>query len=131
MSENPVNYLTVSENASLKLAAEAIDRAFPNSYGVYHVGSSITRKDYRDVDVRLILSDAEFEQIFGKGEHHPAYLDFWFLFCWAVSEWMQKRTGLPIDFQVQACGSKDNRDKGPRNALFFGDVKGRAASEAA
>lgn len=119
MSANPVNYLTVAENASLKLAAEAIDRAFPSAYGVYHVGSSITRKDYRDVDVRLILPDAEFERLFGSGDHHPARLDFWFLVCWAISEWMQKRTGLPIDFQIQAVSSKENKDKGPRNALFF------------
>lgn len=125
-----MNFLTVSENASLKLAAEAVDRAFPKSYGIYHVGSSITRKDYRDVDVRLILPDAEFERLFGGGDHHPSYLDFWFLVCWSVSEWMQKRTGLPVDFQIQAIGSKDNKDKGPRNALFFFDAKDRARERA-
>jgi hypothetical protein len=115
-----VNYLTVSENASLKLVCEPIVRSFPDNYGCFHVGSSLTRKDYRDVDVRLILPNAEFERLFGKGPVHPSTLDLWFLVCWAISEWMQKRTGLPIDFQIQAVGSEDNKDRGPRNALFFG-----------
>lgn len=116
-----VNYLTVSENASLKLAAEPIDKAFPDSLGIYHVGSSCTRKDYRDVDVRLILPDEEFERLFGKVKPTPARLNLWFLVCWALSEWMQKRTGLPIDFQIQSQAMANVPDhKGhPRNALFF------------
>ena len=32
----------------------------------YHVGSSLRTKEWRDVDVRLILPDDEFEQRFGK-----------------------------------------------------------------
>ncbi|MDE2096524.1 MAG: hypothetical protein KGL39_04700 [Patescibacteria group bacterium] len=120
MAESRANYLTVTEFASLKLVAETVGDCFPDNYGVFHVGSSITRKDYRDVDVRLIMADEAFERLFGKTEAHPKNLDFWMLTCWAISEWMQKRTGLPIDFQIQAIGSADNKDKGPRNGLFFG-----------
>jgi len=118
-----VNFLTVSEFAALKLAAEPIDRAFPGSYGIYHVGSSIERHDYRDVDVRLIMADEDFERLFGTRKKSPSRLDLWFLFCWALSEWMQRRTGLPIDFQIQSqemANSPEN--KGPRNALFFAEV---------
>lgn len=116
-----VNFLTVSENASLKLAAEPIARVFQDGYGIYHVGSSITRKDYRDVDVRLIVSDELFDRLFGKIDPTPAKLNLWFLMCWALSEWMQKRTGLPIDFQIQSMAMANvPAHKGhPRNALFF------------
>lgn len=116
------NCLTVSENAALKLACEAVDRAFPNSYGVYHVGSSITRRDYRDVDVRCIIGDEDFERLFGPGKKSPATLDLWFLMCWSISEWMQRRTGLPIDFQIQSMAMANTpENNGPRNGLFFAD----------
>lgn len=116
-----VNFLTVSENAALKLAAEPIHRAFPGSYGIYHVGSSCTRPDYRDVDVRLIIGDETFERHFGAGKKSPACLDLWFLLCWSISEWMQRRTGLPVDFQIQSMAMANVPEhKGhPRNALFF------------
>lgn len=121
MADERFNYLTVTENASLKLAAEPIDRAFPGSVGIYHVGSSLSRADYRDVDVRLILRNEEFERLFGTGDKHPATLDLWFLICWAISEWMQKRTGLPVDFQIQSVATaKAQRNGGLSNALFFG-----------
>lgn len=115
-----VNYLTVSENAALKLACEPINRAFGGGYGIYHVGSSITRHDYRDVDVRLILDDAEFERLFGTGKKSPSTLDLWFLMCWAISEWMKHRTGLPVDFQIQSMAMANTPENdGPRNGLFF------------
>lgn len=118
MSER-VNYLTVSENASIKLAAEPIDRAFSGSLGCYHVGSSISKPNYRDVDIRLILEDEYFERLFGPTNATPAQLDRWFLICWALSEWMQKRTGLPIDFQIQRQSEVKQYRGQPRNALFF------------
>ena len=117
-----VNFLTVSENAALKLVCEPIERAFPGCFGCYHVGSSITRKDYRDVDVRLVLSNEQFERLFGTGDKSPACLDLWFLFCWAISDWMKRRTGLEVDFQIQSLAmSSQHRDE-PRNALFFANT---------
>lgn len=35
----------------------------------YHVGSSLDRKDWRDVDVRLILPDNEFDVVFGTNRN--------------------------------------------------------------
>ena len=114
-----VNFLTVSENASLKLVAEPVHRAFPKSLGCYHVGSSCTRPDFRDVDVRLIIHNDAFERLFGAGDKHPATLDLWFLLCWSISEWMQKRTGLPIDFQIQSVAMAAEYKGQTRNGLFF------------
>lgn len=114
-----VNFLTVSENASIKLAAEPIERAFKGCYGIYHVGSSISKPTYRDVDIRLVMEDEQFDALFGPTRATPANLDRWFLICWSLSEWMQKRTGLPIDFQIQRFSETKQYRGQPRNALFF------------
>ncbi|MBD3784579.1 MAG: hypothetical protein IE926_16790, partial [Micrococcales bacterium] len=50
----------------LDLACSPIRRAFP-SYGPVLVGSVNQRADYRDVDVRVILADKDFDRMFGKG----------------------------------------------------------------
>lgn len=66
----------------------------------YHVGSSLERKDWRDVDVRLILDDDEFEHRFGKtrsAEANPKLAAITLAFCALGKE----LTGLPIDFQIQ------------------------------
>jgi hypothetical protein len=66
----------------------------------YHVGSSLKTKDWRDVDVRLILPDDEFEALFGKvqGYVNPKLAAI----TLAFSALGQEMTGLPIDFQIQA-----------------------------
>lgn len=114
-----VNFLSVAENASLKLTCEPIFRAFPNCLGVFHVGSSTWRRDYRDVDVRCIIGDDEFERLFGTGKKTPARLDLWFLLCWAISEWMQRRTGMNVDFQIQSMAMAAEYRGETRNGLFF------------
>lgn len=66
----------------------------------YHVGSSLHTKDWRDVDVRLILPDEEFEQRFGKvqgSEVNPKLAAITLAFA-ALGKAM---TSLPVDFQVQ------------------------------
>lgn len=66
----------------------------------YHVGSSLHSKDWRDVDVRLILDDADFERRFGApqlAEVNPKLAAVTLAFC-ALGTAM---TGLPIDFQIQ------------------------------
>lgn len=66
----------------------------------YHVGSSLKSKDWRDVDVRLILPDDEFTERFGSNqssETNPKLAAITLAFC-ALGE---KMTGLPIDFQIQ------------------------------
>lgn len=71
----------------------------------YQVGSSIYGKQWRDVDVRIILADEKFDALFGapyngNKHHHGATDPFWSAMMTAFSLWGQKVTGLPIDFQV-------------------------------
>lgn len=65
----------------------------------YHVGSSLKTKDWRDVDVRLILPDEEFEELFGCVQNIAnkklAAITL------AFSALGKEMTGLPIDFQIQ------------------------------
>lgn len=84
----------------------------------YHVGSSVRGKDWRDVDVRLILPDDEFADLFGcqlSAEVNPKLAAVTLAFC-ALG---QQMTGLPIDFQIQKQ-SRANEKYGdqPRSALI-------------
>lgn len=60
----------------------------------YMVGSSITRSDYRDIDIRVILSDRIFDRRF-KIKEKLLFANLCF------SMWGQSATGLPVDFQFQ------------------------------
>lgn len=65
----------------------------------YLVGSATRTSKYRDVDVRIIMADEKYATLFGSSA--GVVSPFWSLFCASVSEYLAKRTGLPIDFQVQ------------------------------
>jgi len=113
-----VNYLGAPESFELNMAANALNQAYPEAVGCFHVGSSITRRDYRDVDVRMILHDDDFERMF-PGLKGNGWLDARFsLLCASISCWLKARTGLPIGFQFQSM-TEANRDypDGERNAL--------------
>lgn len=108
MSGRKVSYLSTSQLATLNAACLPIKEAVG---GVYLVGSATERADHRDVDVRCIAEDDVFDAIFG------GRMMFWCLFCWAVSEWLSKATGLPIDFQVQRMTEANEKHDGQRHAL--------------
>ena len=103
---------------ALTQACQDINRAF-RGYGCYLVGSALERPDWRDVDVRLIMSDAEFAALFpdardrGSWEFDPR----WLLLTIAISERLSKLTGLPIDFQFQPQTHANEQHKGKRSAL--------------
>lgn len=83
----------------------------------YHVGSSLARKDWRDVDVRLMLPDDEFEALFGanrNAETNPKLAAVTLAFA-VLGKSM---TGLPIDFQIQPVSWANERYPGPRSALI-------------
>lgn len=66
----------------------------------YQVGSSLKTKDWRDVDVRLILPDDEYDTMFGKQRLN--YVDPKFAaITLAFAALGKQMTGLPIDFQIQ------------------------------
>lgn len=95
----------------------------------YHVGSSLetekgttewggarlNKGQWRDVDVRLIMDDKEFEAMFGsdKDLHRCAK---WNATCLAWSAFGRTLTGLPIDFQIQSQ-TMANKEDGLRSAI--------------
>ncbi len=65
------------------------------------VGSATVSKQWRDVDVRLILFDEDYARIVGAPTKPEAENQRWNVFCMAFSELGKRVTGLPIDFQIQ------------------------------
>jgi hypothetical protein len=92
-----------------------------DAYGlcVYLVGSALDRRDHRDVDVRCMLDDAEFDRLFpGPMAATSAWLDARnALLSAAISEWLRARTGLKIDFQFQRQSNANASFPGPRIPL--------------
>lgn len=83
----------------------------------YHVGSSVLGKDWRDVDVRLILDDAEYASLGLGTPNQPHSNARWVALCRAFSALGKEVTGLPIDFQIQQQSLANEEDKGLRSAL--------------
>ena len=82
----------------------------------YLVGSVRDRADFRDVDVRLILADDEFDHLFAGKPHLWSYL------CSTICDRLQRETGLPVDFQIQRRTEANEKHDGYRGAL---GMKGR------
>jgi len=91
----------------------------------YLVGSAVRGKQWRDVDVRLILPDDEFDSMFGA--QRPFGLGAQFsLLCAAISALGEKYTGLPIDFQFQPqTHANEQYPEGFRQPLGIWDVPPR------
>lgn len=111
---------------ALELACQHLAEAFGSEseqgddhIGIYVVGSSLERADWRDVDVRMVMDDASFARLFPDAGQHWERDARWLLMTVAISEWLAKQTGLPIDFQFQPMTHANERHKGPRNAIGF------------
>jgi hypothetical protein len=111
------HYLPADSLFGLHHACGEIMRAYPDSFGVYLVGSCLERKNYRDVDVRCIMADDDFEREFPKNDDNlrPRFM----LLCLSLSAWLRHVTGLPVDFQFQKQSIANEKHKGSRNALGF------------
>jgi hypothetical protein len=106
------SYLTVAQQFDLQHACRAAQAAFEDlGYGVFQVGSSLIRANWRDVDVRALLADDKFDALFVGNPARLAFLNV------AVSEWLQARTGLPVDFQFQRTSDANREFDGPRNFI--------------
>lgn len=101
-------HLTVADLMRLNDACIRVREAFGNAY---LVGSAGERADYRDVDVRSILPDNEFDALFTGRQF------LWSLLCLSVSEYLRAATGLPVDFQVQRMTEANEKFPGGRNSL--------------
>ena len=92
-------------------------RPFLSAFGEhpYLVGSASQRPDFRDVDVRLILADDEYDALFAERDGLRALLGR------LGSTYLRARTGLPVDFQVQRRSKANEKfgdpSKTPRNPL--------------
>lgn len=85
----------------------------------YHVGSSLSSKQWRDVDVRLILPDEEFAERFGSRDSSAETNPKLGAITLAFATLGQQMTGLPIDFQIQPESHANSVYKdGPRSALI-------------
>ena len=95
----------------------------------YLVGSATRTKDYRDVDVRLILPDEEYDRLFHDA--NSGYLNaLWSLMCTSISMYLSKASDLPVDFQIQRRTQANEQHSGPRNALgIFLDYPGERPSD--
>lgn len=86
-------YLSTLELHELDEACAPFVAAF--GHPPYLVGSVNERPDFRDVDVRLILPDDEYDALF------QAHKGLWALLSRLSSSHLKAKTGLPVDFQVQ------------------------------
>lgn len=111
---------------ALEQACQQVVDAFGH-YGMYQVGSSLERQDWRDIDLRYILPDDEFAKLFPEAEDHWEQDPRWLLMTVAISGWLSKMTGLPVDFQFQPQTHANALHKGPRNAYGMRIRRGRRA----
>lgn len=99
------HYLTTTEWFNLNTCIQPICKVF--GYQVFLVGSCLTTKDYRDVDIRVIHKS--YDGILAH-EHGRKVIGM------MMSEWLSTRTGLPIDLQLQTM-EEASQYQGLRNAL--------------
>lgn len=104
------NVMTVAASHLLNAWGRELGQAFPMAIGVLHVGSSFGREvDWRDVDVRIVLSDEDYDGLYRIAD--PKRLNV------ALSLWGERTTGLPIDCQVQPLRESRKYDDQPRNGI--------------
>lgn len=115
------SYVGVPAVFKLQLACRVLYEAYCQPGGnVYHVGSSLLRPDWRDVDVVLILPDKAFESEFPDAVIANGSFELdtkWLLNSITISEWLSKQSGLPVDFKVQPMTWANARHGGQRNPL--------------
>jgi hypothetical protein len=101
-------HLVGADLMRLNDACMRVKEAFGNAY---LVGSAGERPDYRDVDVRSILPDEEFDALFTGRPF------LWSLLCLSVSEYLRAASGLPVDYQVQRMTEANAKHPGGRSSL--------------
>lgn len=110
------NYLPAPHFFLLNQACLAVNEAF-GEICTYLVGSCLLKRDYRDVDVRVILDDEHFDRLFPKAGSSPQRNALWSLMCSSIALMLKQQTGLPIDFQIQRRTEANAQFNGHRDAL--------------
>ena len=83
----------------------------------YLVGSALHGKVYRDVDVRLILDDEEYDRLDLGDPRDPLRNAKWVSLCLAYAALGKSLTKLPIDFQIQQQTWANKTYSGHRSAI--------------
>ncbi|MEU6513681.1 hypothetical protein [Streptomyces sp. NPDC046978] len=101
------------------LHLNAFGREIAEAFGQtpYLVGSAAVGKEWRDVDVRLMLPDEQFDRLFPEHGKPDRTDGLWCLLCASIAELGRQRTGLPIDFQIQRRSDANAQYGGERHAL--------------
>lgn len=96
----------------LDQACHPINEALGERFGTYLVGTSAHRQQYRDVDVRTIMSDKKHDRLSKAiGLEGIAFLGI------AIGQYLASLTGLPIDYQIQRQTEANALHDGIRNPL--------------
>lgn len=118
--ERSANYLSPPDFHRLNWACRPITEAFGTP--PYLVGSALTRPDFRDIDLRLILDDDAVERMFNpSGEYfssgEPAAVRL--LLNIALSDLIARAANppAPIDFQIQSMTEANVPEHGMRNPM--------------
>lgn len=109
MSRTPWCYIDAPDLDRLDLASVLVHSVLDTPY---LVGSCLLRADYRDIDIRVILDDKRFDQLFPG---HPHRNPLRHLVQVAITDHYVTATGLDnIDFQIQRF--TDANEKYPTGA---------------
>lgn len=113
-------FLSPPDLHRLDWACRPITAAFGNP--PYLVGSVLTRPDFRDIDIRLILDDEAVERMFNSdgtyfNDGDPRSIRL--LLNVALSDLIAKSANVPapIDFQIQSMSEANVPEHGARNPL--------------
>lgn len=68
----------------------------------YLVGACLDRRDYRHVDIRLIMDDDKFDSLFGGTWDTGNRSARWLVMCLGITKLLADTSGLPVDFQIQS-----------------------------
>jgi len=111
------HYLHLPTWQLLNQACVTIRAAFGTPY---LVGSATERADWRDVDLRVIIADDEFQAMFAADPARaPHFSPRWAIVCALISKQLSDATGLPIDFQIQSYTQAGEYAHGMRQPLGF------------
>jgi hypothetical protein len=98
---------------------DLISKAFGTS-SVYHVGSSMgdDKKNWRDVDVRVMLDDEQWANLFADLKPQDCHgSPKWRSLCIVFAHYGRHMTGLPIDFQIQRIREANDEYPMPRSHM--------------
>jgi hypothetical protein len=107
------SYLSPPDFHRLNWACRPITEAFGTP--PYLVGSALTRMDFRDIDLRLILNDDRVAAMLGT--ENPAGVRL--LLNIALSDLISRAANppAPIDFQIQSMTEANVPEHGMRNPM--------------